>query len=172
LLNFNGILDAKKTITFVLIGKFKKMSDKHVVNFDEFLKTNSKKSSDLDFNIRKEKWVIELNSVYTNIRKWLSEYKNEGLRIEEISVTIREQLLSDYKAKKMLIFIGLNHIEIKPIGTFILGSLGRLDMIGRKGEYMIILSDWGKWKLVNKIEKKSNIDFNKENFLNTIQEIY
>jgi hypothetical protein len=48
-------------------------------------------------------------------------------------VTLTEEQLGSYPAKAGRIVIGNQVVELKPLGTFLIGARGRVDMVGPRG---------------------------------------
>ena len=66
---------------------------------------------------------------------------------------------------------GNGFLYVKPVGTLVLGTYGRVDLNGTKGDRLLILETWENWKFAKRTPKLETWDWNKENFLETIQEL-
>jgi hypothetical protein len=88
----------------------------------------------------KERWLKNLNELYDNIRNYLHSFVESGqINIMMEPLTLNEELLGAYDVEKMFISIGSRDIELLPIGTFLIGAWGRVDMIGPYGTQKIAL---------------------------------
>jgi hypothetical protein len=85
-------------------------------------------------------WQRKLDELFGIARDGLApfiEAGTVGFTLEPF--TMREQLLGSYEAQRARIVIGGSVAELKPIGTMIVGSRGRVDLIGAKGTARIVL---------------------------------
>jgi hypothetical protein len=110
------------------------MSDK----FDQFVKkqiASSGTSEDkLDLAKEKEMWLAKLEQLYSLVSESLSEYiADRSIVLEYSDVILTEELLGSYPVREAHIAVGRDVVKLKPIGTFLIGSRGRVDMVGPKG---------------------------------------
>jgi hypothetical protein len=110
------------------------MSDK----FKEFVTTQieSSKSAGGELNLEKEKamWLEKLDQLYSLVRESLSEYINDGsIGVDFSDVALTEELLGTYTVQEAHIRVGRQVVKLKPVGTFLIGARGRVDMIGPRG---------------------------------------
>jgi len=112
-------------------------------DFEKFLSNKTKASaSGPDWEKEKEEWLAYLNALYKRFEEALKKYTADGkivISYDEIEIT--EENVGTYKAPKMIISFGNDHIILKPIGTFLIAAKGRVDMTGRRGTVKIVLVD-------------------------------
>lgn len=146
---------------------------KHVDTFEEFLKKKKKENGKkVDWTKRKILWLKSLDILFSDIEKWLSPHIKKGdVEILKSPITIREENIEEYETQKMQINIGNGFIYVKPLGTIVLGAYGRVDLYGTKGDRLLILETWENWKFAKRTPKLETWDWNKKNFLETIQEL-
>jgi hypothetical protein len=115
-------------------------------DFDNFVKRQQQLSAaaedEIPFDPKKEleDWLGRLNALYSEIQGYLNDYIREGsisVRIE--NKELYEEFSGPYVAPKMIIRIGLEEIKLDPIGTMLIGSKGRVDVIGRAGTSRLTL---------------------------------
>lgn len=83
--------------------------------------------------------VEELYNLITD--NWLRENVNAGLiTINRQPVTIREERLGEYNIDSLIINIDRNKILLKPYGTILIGTRGRIDISCRMRNGMFILT--------------------------------
>ncbi len=58
-----------------------------------------------------------------------------------------------------------------PKGTLIVGSYGRIDMIGSKGEIMLIEPILGNWKFAKRTPKLETWDVTEDSFKEILQDL-
>jgi hypothetical protein len=118
-------------------------------------------AGEIDWQRRRDDWLSEIESLYTEVKTWLAGFRDEGLIELDDSqqVHISEPYIGDYDAPKLIVvFPGDESIEIifEPVGRNVVGALGRIDVYprGMYGEkYMLILVRreegppiWEAWK--------------------------
>jgi hypothetical protein len=70
--------------------------------------------------------------VTTFLREATGWCKDHGLAVENGVVTLREELMAEYEAPSLYISKdGVSVAKILPVGSKIIGALGRIDLIGR-----------------------------------------
>ncbi|AYZ65195.1 hypothetical protein EGY31_17825 [Burkholderia multivorans] len=111
-----------------------KMSD----NFDDFIRKQVRSSADegkpLDLTKEKQTWLTKLDELYELVRVSLREYIDDGsINMEVTDFLLHEQLLGSYTAKAARIMVGRQVVTLKPVGTFLIGARGRVDMTGPRG---------------------------------------
>ncbi len=98
---------------------------------DELIKSRNEKKvePEIDWSKVIEEWKSRLDSLYADIETYLAEYKKEDkIKIQMTDICINESI-GQYDTKEMFILIGGDVIELKPKGTNIIGSYGRVDVI-------------------------------------------
>jgi hypothetical protein len=104
--------------------------------FDEFVKQQraQAQSEKIDLVEELSTWLGKLDSLYEQVRYFLQEYVDKGdIKIECSSIDMYEELLGGYRASKLTISIGQIVVNLDPIGTFLIGARGRVDMKGPRG---------------------------------------
>lgn len=82
----------------------------------------------LDWRVRKEKWLAELEKLLTAIETWLLA---AGVRTDEMqrfSQEINEETLGRYTANGLRVRIGAAVVTFRPIGSVLIGAYGRIDV--------------------------------------------
>jgi hypothetical protein len=127
--------------------KFAMVSPKHA-EFDNFVKRQQQLAAQataekqIPFDPQKEvaDWVGRLNALFVQVNNFLDEYIAAGsisTKLEDIE--LNEEFSGPYIAPKMIIRIGLDEIKLIPIGTMLIGSRGRVDVVGRAGTSRLLL---------------------------------
>lgn len=115
-------------------------------DFDDFVKRQQELSAaaeeKIPFDPKKEleDWLRYLNVLYSDIQTYLKDYISGG----SISFKIEDKKLNEdfsgpYIAPRMIIRIGLQEIRLEPIGTMLIGSRGRVDVVGPAGTSRLTL---------------------------------
>lgn len=116
-------------------------------SFDEFVKreAEAKRSEEkVDWAKEREKWLSDLSSLYASVRSFLKPYIDQGqVQVDQsATVSITEEHIGQYQAPQMVISIGRKQVVLRPVGTLLIGSRGRVDVLGPFGQgTLILLSD-------------------------------
>jgi hypothetical protein len=129
--------------------------------FDDFINGEARQDViDIDWGERLEIWKSFLTSLYKNINLWLKEYLESGkIKIEARELEIYEDAIGKYTVPSMTLSVGKNLVYIKPYGTILIGTIGRVDIICKNNTQKIILAD----KNANAPRALSTIDLNSGN---------
>lgn len=110
--------------------------------FDDFIKTQAKKSVAFDKDKELNQWRGQVESFYKQIKGFLDRYiTDETVRLEFKKQAMHEELLGAYEVDSLTLFIGANRIKFTPIGAMIIGAKGRIDMTGPRGSVTFVLVD-------------------------------
>lgn len=103
-----------------------------------FIEEKRKKAEEEKINWEQEKkeWIDKLDELYRMIEDWL---KDVDIKIEYEDIELFEQRLGKYRTKKMVLDVGGERVELRPIGTIIIGAKGRVDVEGPRGKVKIVL---------------------------------
>ncbi|AMR26489.1 hypothetical protein A0257_04795 [Hymenobacter psoromatis] len=90
--------------------------------------------SELDF------WLSQLEVLYSNVQGWLEDYILE----KQIAVSfktdfLQEDVLGIYAVRQLAIYIKEQVIKLEPIGTYLVGTKGRVDITGPTGTVRLLL---------------------------------
>lgn len=119
------------------------------MNFNEFIKRENRILPEETEKVREEKlheWQGNIEVLYGNVKEILAQYIKAGeVSIEENDIYIREKLLGDYTAKEMVINLGRfgKYVKLTPVGTYVIGAHGRVDMSGQNGIIRLVLVENG-----------------------------
>jgi hypothetical protein len=94
----------------------------------------------------KHDWLAELQKLYEQIQQWVEPLKKKKLAdLEYDEIEMACDLLGRYKAKRLTIQGSDWTLVMTPIGRFIVGSNGRVDVQCGSKTRMLVLQDDG-WK--------------------------
>jgi len=152
---------------------------KHIKNFKEFFEDRKKvedisTEKKIDWDDRKLKWINSVNEFYIIVDQLIVEnFKNAGYSVFTQKEVVKnfEDFIGYYEIPNYIIKSENIDIKFFPIGTIVIGALGRLNMVLPKETIKVVLSDWGKWKIVNGYGSDTKlIDFNEQNIVRLFQE--
>lgn len=169
-------------------------------SFEEFVTKHTQGGGGVTFDIEQEiyEWRTALVELYENIEQYLAPYKSIGkVELEKSPVTLSEESLGTYTVESGLLRVGDAKYLLIPVGTMLIGSKGRVDLIGPVGKSMLALvkgvgpqmrvtigsqpipgglllptedHPW-KWKIVSNKPPYTYTDLNENNFLNLLMSL-
>ncbi|MDR6094434.1 hypothetical protein [Stenotrophomonas sp. SORGH_AS_0321] len=110
-------------------------------DFDKFLagqKTDRTKHGNL--TERKTQWLLKIDALYGQVTDILRPYIDNGsMDVKRSMAEVREDLLGVYPAPSLTIDLGGSSVSFMPVGTLLLGSPGRVDLVGVRGSVRFVL---------------------------------
>ena len=173
-------------------------------SFEEFVSKHSDGSQSVNFDVEREikEWRGALLELYRSIEQFVSPYKDVGsVQLELTPITIYEESLGSYAVNGAVLRVGDAKYILSPIGTMLIGSKGRVDLLGPSGSSMLALvkgdgprvkvrvtigndsksktidndttpSDQSwKWKIVSSKPPYTYSELNEDNFLNLLMSL-
>jgi hypothetical protein len=117
--------------------------------FDDFVRQQQQLAAEAatgdqtPFDPKKElkDWLSRLDLLFLQINdEFLADYIRAGTVSTKLErIELNEEFSGPYIAPKMIIRIGLEEIKLLPIGTMLIGSKGRVDVVGRAGTSRLVL---------------------------------
>ncbi len=110
------------------------------MNFDEFIERETEQSKVDQSQLREKRlqeWLGRVAELYGMVKDIMSDYAQSG----KVSITtddeldLYEELLGHYKVPQMKITLGSlgKYITLNPVGAYVIGAWGRVDMSGPNG---------------------------------------
>ncbi|MFY9741722.1 MAG: hypothetical protein WA252_13750 [Candidatus Sulfotelmatobacter sp.] len=113
--------------------------------FDEFVSRQQEtdpEAASIDWEKQRDEWLAHLHRLYMMVESFLGKYVSSGqIRLEYRSIGLNEDRIGSYSAEQMILRIGRQEVDLVPIGTLLIGSKGRVDVIGPAGKAAILLVD-------------------------------
>ena len=93
-----------------------------------------------DWTKERDEWLGNLQQLYDRIAEYLDEYiKSGAIKLRESTIELNEENIGVYTAKRLVVVIGAQEILLTPVGTFLIGSRGRVDVEGNTGNSRLVL---------------------------------
>ena len=106
--------------------------------FEEFLNEEDVEGVEIDWDEKKENFIHQIGIFYSQVNDFLQPY-GDNISIRNESHNINEEYIGSYQVQKMILHIKNNDIIFTPIGTNLIGALGRIDMEGKNGIVKFVL---------------------------------
>lgn len=93
-------------------------------------KQKQQEKSAIDREAVRQEWISNCSKVMLRVTEWLKPLENKNyLKIQSETISIREEQLGEYEAPALrLVFVKSQILTVRPVGRFILGAQGRVDM--------------------------------------------
>ncbi|WP_183256365.1 hypothetical protein [Anoxybacteroides tepidamans] len=117
------------------------MGMEHLEQFLKWKKEEAERNQ-IDREQIKKQWLNEIESFYKQIKSFLAPLQEKqllSLNWEEIK--IQEENLGEYTTKKLHINFPDQKVVVEPVGKYIIGANGRIDMIGKNENVRFLLVD-------------------------------
>lgn len=109
--------------------------------FDDFVSRKTNEASSFDRERRIEHFRTKVGQLNQQVREYLSDFIKKGsISVSRVSRSLHEELLGDYPVDGLQIEIGQAKVELRPVGTILLGGIGRVDLVGSGEPIMIVLA--------------------------------
>lgn len=112
-------------------------------DFDAFVKRQAAEKTQpegFDPQQQLQEWQDYLKQLYGDVALYLGEYINTGqatIKFEDI--TLNEDFSGPYTVPQMNLRIGDSMVIFEPVGTMLIGSKGRVDVLGPRGSARLSL---------------------------------
>ena len=131
------------------------------------------KGKHIDWETKKQIWLASIEKLYNNINNWLAPSVEEQL-IEVIyeKAMLSEDYIGSYSVKNMIIQTGFERVLLKPKGMIIMGSAGRVDLIGETGTVWLLLLDKKTqydWQIAVRTERNKSWPLTEESFTDALK---
>jgi|SRR5665213_556207 len=110
-------------------------------DFANFVASQQKPEA-VSFDWEKERtdYLANVANLYERARDYLGEYlANSSVKISSDEVEVDEESYGSYRISRLLIDIGHQRVFLEPVGTMLIGSKGRVDLIGSIKRVPILL---------------------------------
>ena len=140
----------------------------------------------------KQRWLDHLHKLGGMVQEWLAEYANAGdILVQTENILVSEEQVGHYSAPLVKIRVGSQLVKLRPIGTFLIGAYGRVDMEGPRGVCRLVLVPASAsaprvvftaalpadhsvelaWKIATPPPTTQYIDLQKESFLDELMRV-
>jgi hypothetical protein len=118
------------------------MDERDFNSFVQRQQSAPEQSPSVDWVKERVEWLAYLNKLYRQIEEFLKPYSSKKLiHIEYKEMHLDEESVGSYHTEIMVIKIGPQELTLTPKGTLLVGSKGRVDIIGALGKARLVLVD-------------------------------
>ncbi len=123
--------------------------------------------------MRIARWQQAVSNLWFRITAWLPVSDKSGKPLYTISeITRSEERSGSYPVESLEIRIGRSTVELVPVGTWIIGAQGRVDMRGPKATVRLIWVNEGSWLVVgDPMAPHESTPLTEESFTNALEQV-
>lgn len=105
------------------------------------LRAEQEEANSVDWAARRVWWQQQIQQLYEHLGEILRPLVESGdLKMSRRPQSIREESLGPYETETLELSIGRRIVVLKPIGSVIIGGVGRIDLLGPEGTARLILA--------------------------------
>ena len=113
-------------------------------DFDNFVKRQLQKAEDprgRDWAaVQLQEWLTYLEKLHADVQTYLTDYLKKGsITCTFANIEMHEEDIGNYIARVLILHIGREMIQLVPVGTMLIGTKGRVDVVGRAGTARLAL---------------------------------
>jgi len=96
----------------------------------------------IDWEEKKRTYLKRVDELFNEVRIYLREFvESKDIQIKETAETIEEEYIGEYEVPVLRIQLYGKHADLVPAGTNMIGTPGRVDLIGSFDTIRFILAD-------------------------------
>ena len=164
----------------------------YLKEFENFLEQEAEQDDSLviDYEQEKKEWLTRIDEFYTKIQEFVGDYLKQGKITQEWkTIQLQEDYFGEYDVKQLMLKVGKKRLIFKPVGRFIIGCNGRIDLNSELGTLRFVLvpqnldehetfflsnidskTEWC-WKIVTAPPRVNYLELTEQSFFEALMEI-
>jgi len=111
------------------------------MNLETFLRQKKQQQPPIDWESKKQRWLLSVNELYATIEDWLSHLINDHIvKMSYDTITLNESYLNPYLVRQLNLLVGYESVQFEPKGMIVGNAAGRVDMIGDDGTLKLLMT--------------------------------
>jgi hypothetical protein len=111
------------------------------MNLDTFLRQKKQRQPPIDWESKKQRWLLSVNELYATLEDWLSHLTNDHIvKMTYDTIILDEYYLNPYSIRQLNLSVGYENVQFEPKGMIVGNAAGRVDMIGDDGTLKLLLT--------------------------------
>lgn len=87
----------------------------------------------LDWQEKKAAWIHSVENLYKYVKEILHHSTSSGdVNLDEVDMLITEDFVGTYSMPKLILSVGGERVEFRPMGISVIGADGRVDIRGER----------------------------------------
>jgi hypothetical protein len=112
----------------------------------------------VDWDDRRDKYIAAVNGLYQTIEAILTELiARKTVTLQRRPKSLTENFIGTYSVDDLIMIVGDEQVRFSPAGRNVVGAAGRVDVIGDRGEAMLILQPDLRWGFVQSRQPKLSV---------------
>lgn len=121
-------------------------------NLAELIKKKSKAegpNGPIDWDERRNNYLAAVEGLYQQIAQIFAEpIADNAITLDRRKKDLTENYIGTYSVDDLLLRVGDEQVRFSPRGRNVVGAEGRVDVIGERGEAILVLQQDGGWAIV------------------------
>ena len=110
---------------------------------------NKDNESTADRERRKERWLAQLDGLYSQIETLLQDSASKGfVKVWRETFTFEDDSIGRYEALKLVLEVNGEVAQLIPKGRLVIGAHGRVDLVGEMDHMPVVLDEHGEWSFL------------------------
>jgi hypothetical protein len=110
------------------------------MNLDTFLRQKKQLQPPIDWESKKQRWLLSVNELYATIEDWLFHLTNDHIvKMSYDTITLDEYYLKPYSIRQLNLLVGYENVQFESKGMIVGNRARQLDMIGDDGTLKLLL---------------------------------
>ncbi len=128
-------------------------------NLKELLKKKAKAAGGaVNWDERRDKYLNAVEQLYKQIESILSEaVQDRTITLSRRNKSLSEDFIGTYAVADLVLLIGDEQVRFSPRGRNIAGAEGRVDVVGERGEAILIAQPDSSWAFVQSRQPKLQV---------------
>jgi hypothetical protein len=126
-----------------------------------------------DWEARRDEWLEELEQLFEQIGAWVqpaADAKHAEWKARP-PVVLKEDFIGQYAAPSFELDVGRRRLVFRPVGTLLVGSRGRVDVVGGTRSAMLLLGDNpGAWSIAKRTPRMTITALDEDSFAALLSE--
>ena len=102
--------------------------------------------SSIDWDERRETFLAAVQTLYEQVERIFAEPSRQKLvELERRPKSLTESYLGTYTIDDLIVTVGSEQVRFSPRGRNVAGAEGRVDVIGERGEAILVLQPNQQW---------------------------
>ncbi len=160
--------------------------------FEDFLEQEIKQEDSfvIDYEQEKKEWLNNIDEFYNLIQAFIGDYLKQGKIIEERKIIkLQEDNFGEYEVEQLTLKIGKKRLIFTPVGRFVVGCNGRIDLDSSLGSvrFLLVPKDFDKpstffmghfspqtkwcWKIATPPPQVSYLELTQQSFFEALMEV-
>jgi hypothetical protein len=115
-------------------------------------KQKSREKAYIDWDERRNEYLLAVNNLYEQIEEIFDlQIRDKTIALHRRQRNLSESYIGTYLVEDLILLIGDERVRFSPRGRNIVGSIGRIDVLGDRNEAILILKSDLRWAVLQPV---------------------